>query len=137
MAKTATKGVAVRALQRLLLHRGPDVEVNGSFGPATANAVKAFQSANGLEADGAVGTETWSKLVVPVRRGQSGEPVLAVQELLGIAADGEFGPETEKPRDASRSASTSRPTAWCGRTPGSCSSSRVRAGARIRRSTRT
>ncbi len=63
---------------------------------ATAKAVKAFQSANGLEADGAVGTKTWSKLVVPVRRGQSGEPVLAVQELLGIAADGEFGPETEK-----------------------------------------
>jgi peptidoglycan hydrolase-like protein with peptidoglycan-binding domain len=73
-----------------------DVEVDGSFGPATAKAVKAFQSANGLEADGAVGTKTWSKLVVPVRRGQSGEPVLAVQELLGIAADGEFGPETEK-----------------------------------------
>ena len=96
VAKTATKGVAVRALQRLLLHRGADVEVDGSFGPATVKAVKAFQSANGLEADGAVGTETWSKLVVPVRRGQSGEPVLAVQELLGIAADGEFGPETEK-----------------------------------------
>ena len=96
VAKTATKGVAVRVLQRLLLHRGADVAVDGSFGPATAKAVKAFQSANGLEADGAVGTETWSKLVVPVRRGQSGEPVLAVQELLGIAADGEFGPETEK-----------------------------------------
>jgi len=96
VAKTGTKGVAVRALQRLLLHRGADVEVDGSFGPGTAKAVKAFQSANGLEADGAVGTKTWSKLVVPVRRGQSGEPVLAVQELLGSAADGEFGPETEK-----------------------------------------
>ena len=89
VAKTATKGVAVRALQRLLLHRGADVEVDGSFGPATVKAVKAFQSATGLEADGAVGTETWSKLVVPVRCGQSGEPLLAVQELLGIAADGE------------------------------------------------
>ena len=96
LAKTGTKGVAVRALQRLLLHRGADVAVDGTFGPATAKAVKAFQSANGLDADGAVGTKTWSKLVVPVKRGQSGEPVLAVQELLGIAADGKFGPETEK-----------------------------------------
>jgi zinc D-Ala-D-Ala carboxypeptidase len=70
--------------------------VDGSFGPGTGKAVKAFQSANTLEADGAVGTKTWSKLVVSVRSGQSGEPVLAVQELLGIGADATFGKETER-----------------------------------------
>jgi peptidoglycan hydrolase-like protein with peptidoglycan-binding domain len=96
LAKQGKKGVAVRALQRLLLHRGADIDVDGSFGPATVKAVKEFQSANGIDADGAVGTKTWSKLVVPVKRGQSGEPVLAVQELVGIAADGKFGPDTEK-----------------------------------------
>jgi peptidoglycan hydrolase-like protein with peptidoglycan-binding domain len=96
LVKTGTHGTAVRALQRLLLHRGGELKVDGSFGPATAKAVKAFQAANGLDADGAVGTKTWSKLVVPVRSGQSGEPVLAVQELLEIPVDGKFGPETER-----------------------------------------
>jgi zinc D-Ala-D-Ala carboxypeptidase len=96
LVKAGQKGKAVRALQRILLHRGENLDVDGSFGPGTGEAVKAFQSANKLEADGAVGTKTWSKLVVPVRSGQSGEPVLAVQELLGIGADGTFGKETER-----------------------------------------
>ena len=89
-------GANVRALQRLLLHRGENLDPDGVFGPSTEAAVKAFQSANGLGADGAVGTQTWSKIVVPVRSGMRGEAVTAVQELLGIAADGTFGPATER-----------------------------------------
>ena len=54
-------------------------------------------AANKLEADGAEGTKMLSKLVVPIRSEQCGEPVLAVQELLGIVADGTFGKETERP----------------------------------------
>ena len=96
LVKAGAKGGAVKALQRLLLHRGSELEVDGSFGPDTEKALEAFQSANGLDADGVAGTKTWSKLVVPVRSGQRGEPVLAVQELLGVGADGTFGPDTEK-----------------------------------------
>jgi peptidoglycan hydrolase-like protein with peptidoglycan-binding domain len=96
LARSGQKGKAVRALQRLLVHRGTDVDVDGSFGPATGEAVEDFQAANKLDADGVVGTKTWSKLVVPVRNGQTGEPVVAVQELLGISADGTFGKETER-----------------------------------------
>ena len=94
--QSGCQGGAVKALQRLLLHRGSDLKVDGAFGPDTEKTLKAFQSANGLDADGVAGTKTWSKLVVPVRSGQRGEPVLAVQELLGVGADGTFGPETEK-----------------------------------------
>jgi Putative peptidoglycan binding domain len=53
--KQGDRGPAVVELQRLL---PPD----GIFGPMTAAAVKAFQSANGLEPDGVVGPATWTKL---------------------------------------------------------------------------
>lgn len=38
------------------------IEPIGNFGPKTEEAVKAWQSANGLTADGVVGDGTWSKL---------------------------------------------------------------------------
>jgi len=35
----------------------------GNFGPKTEEAVKAFQAANGLVADGMVGEGTWNKIM--------------------------------------------------------------------------
>ncbi|HYI20607.1 MAG TPA: peptidoglycan-binding protein [Solirubrobacteraceae bacterium] len=96
LVKPGVKGARVKALQRLLLHRGADLEVDGTFGAGTEKALKAFQSANGLDADGIAGTTTWTKVVVLVKAGQRGEPVTAVQELVGVPADGVFGPATEK-----------------------------------------
>lgn len=58
-----SKGVAVRGLQRMLLARGYDVEeIDGRFGPKTEKAVKAYQSAEGLDDDGIVGPKTWDAL---------------------------------------------------------------------------
>ncbi|MEW6170749.1 MAG: peptidoglycan-binding domain-containing protein [Candidatus Omnitrophota bacterium] len=36
--------------------------IDGRIGPKTREAIKAFQAANGLGADGRVGKETWAKL---------------------------------------------------------------------------
>jgi peptidoglycan hydrolase-like protein with peptidoglycan-binding domain len=53
-------------MQFLLMGYGYDMEgygADGSFGGATERAVKAYQSANGLDADGSCGPKTWTKLL--------------------------------------------------------------------------
>lgn len=49
---------ATKLVQRLL-----SVEQDGKCGPITAQAIKEFQKNNGLEVDGAVGLQTWKKLL--------------------------------------------------------------------------
>lgn len=64
--KKGAKGESVRAMQMLLIGYGYDMEGYGadaSFGGATERALKAFQAANGLEADGSCGRKTWGKLL--------------------------------------------------------------------------
>ncbi|MHA6511733.1 peptidoglycan-binding protein [Tessaracoccus sp. Z1128] len=55
-------GEDVRYLQQKLVDGGAWLSIDGRFGPATANAVRAFQSRNGLTADGVVGPQTWAAL---------------------------------------------------------------------------
>jgi len=57
------QGTDVAEIQRQLQNLGYDVAADGDFGPATTEAVKAFQSAKGLEADGLVGASTYSALL--------------------------------------------------------------------------
>ena len=68
--KKGAKGEQVKALQVLLIGYGYKMEnngktygVDGSFGTATDNAVRAYQKANGLAVDGSVGSATWNKLL--------------------------------------------------------------------------
>lgn len=57
------RGPAVVRLQDLLHRVGLlPAEPDGYFGPATLQAVKAFQEGEGLTADGVVGRSTWSVL---------------------------------------------------------------------------
>jgi hypothetical protein len=60
------KGDSVKAAQILLIGHGYSCGkhgADGSFGSDTDAAVRAFQKANGLVADGIVGPATWAKLL--------------------------------------------------------------------------
>ena len=60
------KGEDVRALQYLLIGRGYPCGAqgaDGSFGPATDSALRAYQKAKGLEADGRAGPATMGSLL--------------------------------------------------------------------------
>lgn len=60
------KGEEVEALQELLIDLGfLDGDADGSFGPATERALKAFQAAAGLEETGIADAETMEALLDP------------------------------------------------------------------------
>lgn len=60
--RKGSEGDDVRMLQQLLKDLGYSLSVDGTFGTRTRDAVKAFQSNNGLKADGIAGTRTIRKL---------------------------------------------------------------------------
>ena len=122
LLKQGSVGIEVRRLQARLLELGYySGGVDGLYGATTVEAVKAFQRASGLSADGQAGTQTQTKLYSasakysanPVvtgdpdenRRlslGMTGNDVYALQQRLislryldGVA-DGVFGMETQE-----------------------------------------
>jgi peptidoglycan hydrolase-like protein with peptidoglycan-binding domain len=107
LIRKGAKEHPVPTLQYLLRARGHAVAVDGSFGTETDAAVRAFQQKKHLTADGIVGPDTWSALILEVRRGSEGDAVRGVQEEFqfrnlsgdpakGLAVDGIFGPKTEE-----------------------------------------
>jgi peptidoglycan hydrolase-like protein with peptidoglycan-binding domain len=94
------RGANVSAIQGLLRAHGATVEITGTFDAATKSAVASFQAAHALTANGIVAGATWEALVVPVKQGDSGEAVSAVQRLLvakrheALSVTGVFGPFT-------------------------------------------
>lgn len=65
--KRGDTGLSVNNLQENLIKVGLKLSVDSSYGPATENAVKAFQTANGLKADGSYGPATKVKLEAAVK----------------------------------------------------------------------
>lgn len=57
------QGSDVAEIQGQLANLGYDVVADGDYGPATVEAVKSFQSTQGMEADGLVGPSTYSALM--------------------------------------------------------------------------
>jgi len=108
-------GTLVRELQTLLNAYGAHLAVDGSFGPATEAAVRAYQASRDLIIDGIAGDQTFTALrtgkraaYVPavgvLRRGSTGDEVRRLQTALRdgyplyarkLVVDGLFGPATE------------------------------------------
>ncbi len=61
LLKVGSKNDDVKKVQQKL-----GLTADGDFGPATAKAVKNWQAANGLVADGIVGDGTWSKMFAEI-----------------------------------------------------------------------
>lgn len=114
------KGTAVKKLQQKLIDKGfklPKFGADCDYGDETVNAVKAFQKAVKITADGVYGpvtakkldeykkpsasTKTDSEAIVPypghlIKVGSEGKDVERIQRAVGVTADGIFGNATKK-----------------------------------------
>jgi peptidoglycan hydrolase-like protein with peptidoglycan-binding domain len=95
------RGSDVRAIQGFLRHHGAtDLVISGIFDAPTVAAVKAFQTARGLPVTGMVDGATWSRFLVSLGSGASGEAVAVLQRQLnekrgaGLTVDGTLGTTT-------------------------------------------
>ena len=92
--KRGLKGAPVKRLQEKL-----GVVADGAFGPGTEQALRDFQQANGLAVDGIAGPDTFTAMglqeLVLLRVGSRGQAVKALQQDLGVDADGIFGEGTK------------------------------------------
>lgn len=87
--KHGSSGTDVSNWQNFLNAEGakPQLDPDGSFGPMTETATKAWQAAHGLDADGVVGPKTWA-LYMPKQTAHA-----ATQAAAAIAA----APKAVKP----------------------------------------
>jgi peptidoglycan hydrolase-like protein with peptidoglycan-binding domain len=106
VVQNGNNGHPIQTLQYLLRARGHHIAVDDVFGSATEAAVKAFQTSKGLAAVGIVSPQTWTALIIQVKKGSSGDAVRGVQEEFqfrnlsgdpskGLQVDGVFGPQTD------------------------------------------
>jgi hypothetical protein len=77
----------VELLQRALNEAGHIFPVDGGFGAKTEEALRAFQQANGLPADGIAGPGTWEALA---RVSSSARPIDMAEALPGFRGDLEW-----------------------------------------------
>jgi peptidoglycan hydrolase-like protein with peptidoglycan-binding domain len=109
--KEGSRNTIVKNWQKFL-----GMPTDGNFGAKTAVATREFQKGRNMSVTGIVGPATWEAAapfsVAPgffptpatpapvtvarptIRQGSSGEHVAAWQRILGVTADGKFGPQT-------------------------------------------
>ena len=101
--KRGSKGSDVEALQAHLKNQGyfDYDKITGYFGKITEDAVKSFQRANGLKADGIVGELTWAKIeseAVPEEPVENTETSVQppAETVSGSISEGMEGEDVEK-----------------------------------------
>jgi putative chitinase len=79
LLRVGSTGEEVKKIQELL-----GVDIVGKFGPKTEAAVKGWQSANGLTADGVVGPNTWEKMFAKII--ETPAPIITNYPAIGSAS---------------------------------------------------
>jgi peptidoglycan hydrolase-like protein with peptidoglycan-binding domain len=91
------KGLAGEPVRRLQTKLG--VTADGQFGPGTEKALKDWQTANKLKADGIAGPDTFYAMglyeLILLKPGTKGDLVKRLQTKLELTADGIYGDDTE------------------------------------------
>ncbi len=87
LLRDGSRGNFVELLQFSLYQLGYNIAIDGIFGGGTRRAVEAYQTENGLTADGIVGENTWRTLLVlpprpTLRQGNRGSYVRYLQQKL-------------------------------------------------------
>ncbi|MEY9913203.1 N-acetyl-anhydromuramyl-L-alanine amidase AmpD [Catenulispora sp. MAP12-49] len=96
-------GPVIRVVQWLLLNQGYTVPTDGGFDPTTVAAIQDLQGKIGavVASDGTVTDPTWEALGTPIRQGDSGNAVQALQYILinkgyTLTQSGDFDHDTHK-----------------------------------------
>lgn len=63
LMKKGSRGTRVGIVQKFLIEYGIKMTADNDYGDTTVNAVKKFQSENGLSADGQAGPGTYKKMI--------------------------------------------------------------------------
>ena len=103
LLKKGDSGPDIKELQTLLDDNGfwTYHTITDYFGDITETAVRDFQFSKQIKVDGLVGNTTYSCLMdgvkndIMLKKGDRGEQVKVVQQMLGITADGIFGSGVE------------------------------------------
>lgn len=96
--RKGSTGLAVEWLQLMLNEEdGAGLKIDGNFGQATEDALKHFQKAHGLTADGVCGPKTWS--VLAALEDSPGQIIPPADEQPGENEPEEPDAEPEKPPD--------------------------------------
>lgn len=111
-----SKGDGVATLQSLLnASVSAGLDVDGSYGNLTRDAVRTFQSRNGLTVTGGMDDKTWTKLLPRLSPGSRGGAVSALQTELkaagqAVSVNGTFDAATGKAVTAFQNQQRIKPT---------------------------